>query len=300
MRAAIQWAELGAGRLAVVVPADRRASIVTRLESMPRLASAFAWLQWDGQVLTPLNRSTGPLETRVDPRQITNAAAEAEAMRLVALRPDLLRVSPASAGKALSVRLRGLEVAHVTGKGASYPMGAPLKSVIEDLENKRVYGSRHPLSRVFEERWLEASLVDRIDQILPAVDRRHIYPQVPSFIGQERHTVDLLTVTTAGRLAVIEIKVGPDPELPFQALDYWLAVERHRLAGDFQRGGYFPGVTIQDEPALLIVVAPLLSFHKTFDRMVAFFPGKTPLVQVGVADTWKKNIRVLRRKGAVD
>jgi hypothetical protein len=201
--------------------------------------------------------------------------------------------------------MRGLEVARLSDKETSYLMGAPpadapLAEWIDDLEAKRQYGSRHPLARVHEERWLESSLTDEIDRILPSVDPAHIYPQVPSFIGQERHTVDLLTITRQGRLAVIEIKVGADPDLPFQALDYWLAVERHRKAGDFEAAGYFRGVAILDEPALLVVVAPLLSFHRTFDRMVAHFPHNAPILQIGIAESWKRDIRVLRRKGPVE
>src|SRR5207249_910981 len=91
-------------------------------------------------------------------------------------------------------------------------------------------------------------------QILPSIDVRHIYPQVPSFIGEERNIIDLLSVTTNGRLVVIEIKASSDPDLPFQALDYWIAVERHRKAGDFLRKGYFAGRPLKDEAALLVFI----------------------------------------------
>jgi hypothetical protein len=300
MRAAILWSSMtGRNAITVVVPALRRAIIVARLESMPRLASSFKWLQWNGDFIEPLDRSVNLLETHVEERKAASPAIEAAARRVVSLRPDLLRMFPSANGKAISIRLRGIEVCRL-GDGETDAMDEGLASLIAELDQKRRYSSRHALARVYEERWLETSLIDQMDRILPSADRRHVYPQVPSFVGQERHTVDLLTITREGRLAVMEVKVGSDPDLPFQSLDYWLAVERHRKAGDFASGGYFEGVDIQDAPAILIVVAPLLSFHRTFDRLVEFLPSEAPLIQVGIADTWKRDIRVLRRKGSVE
>ena len=131
------------------------------------------------------------------------------------------------------------------------------------------------------------------------VRQDHIYPQVPSFGDNERKVIDLLTITDAGRLVVIEVKVASDPDLPLQALDYWLAVERHRKAGDFQTNGYFGGMEIRDEPALLVLVAPLLSFHRTVDRLLATMPPSVPLLEIGINQGWKREIKVLRRKGAL-
>jgi hypothetical protein len=96
---------------------------------------------------------------------------------------------------------------------------------------------------------------------------------------------------------VIEIKASPDPDLPFQALDYWIAVERHRTAGDFQSRGYFAGRKLQDEPAMLVLVAPLLAYHKTTGRMMAALPTEIPLMEIGINQSWKKQIKILRRKG---
>ena len=170
---------------------------------------------------------------------------------------------PHIAGQAVSIRLRGLEVARVSKEGTVYPLGEPLSRVIEEIAGLRRYGSRHPLARTHEERWLESNLICNIRQLLPSIDVRHIYPQVPSFVGEERNIIDLLTITREGRLVIIEIKVSADPDLPFQALDYWIAVEHHRKAGDFARKGYFPGCNLLNEPALLVLVAPLLAYHKT-------------------------------------
>jgi hypothetical protein len=161
----------------------------------------------------------------------------------------------------------------------------------------RMHDSTRPLLHAHLERRLESNLIGSIRQIIPSIDVRHIYPQVPSFVGQERNIIDLLTVTGDGRLVVVEIKASPDPDLPFQALDYWIAVERHRKAGDFIKKGYFAARTLTNEPALLVLVAPLLAYHKTSSWLIATLPAEVPLMEIGINQRWMKDIKVLRRKG---
>ena len=59
-----------------------------------------------------------------------------------------------------------------------------------------------------EEHRLESNVIGEIRRILPTIDVRHIYPQVPSFVGEERNVIDLLTITMDGRLVVIEWKAS--------------------------------------------------------------------------------------------
>ena len=92
---------------------------------------------------------------------------------------------------------------------------------------------------------------------------------------------------------VIEVKASPDPDLPFQALDYWIAVEGHRRAGDFQRRGYF----FSDENSLFVLVAPLLAYHKTSGQLMDSLPADVGLMEIGLNQTWMKEIKVLRRQG---
>lgn len=297
MRAAVAWSRhLGGQRISVVVPTNRSRTIVTRLLSMPALCAEFQWLEWDGERVGPLEMSLPDSETHVHEYREPKVAAEV--MRICALAPDLLQAVPNIPGNAVSVRLRGLEVAHVTQTGTTYPMGEPLSTLVEKLSNERRHGSRHPLARAYEERWLESNLIRQIRDVLP-VRTEYIYPQVPSFVGQDRNIIDLLTITEGGRLVVVEVKASADPDLPFQALDYWLAVERHRKAGDFQAKGYFLGLEIRDEPALLVVVAPLLAFHRTLDSLVEMLPLDLPLLQIGINQSWKRDIKILRRKGTL-
>jgi hypothetical protein len=297
MRAALLWAPLARRPIAAVVPYGRHQTITTRLRKMQRVRAAIQWLQWDGSRIQLLEDSSAEPETHVQPFMQPDASTEVERIRSLA--PDLLQAVPHIAGRAISIRLRGIEVARVSSAGTTYPLGEPLADVIGQLDEVRRPGSKHPLSRAHEERWLESNLLAEVRELIPSIDTRHIYPQVPSFVGEERNIIDLLAVTREGRLVVIEIKASPDPDLPFQALDYWIAVERHRRAGDFQTQGYFAGCTLQNEPALLVLVAPLLSYHKTSRRLLAALPEDVPLVEIGINQTWKKKIKVLRRKGMV-
>jgi hypothetical protein len=118
-------------------------------------------------------------------------------------------------------------------------------------------------------------------------------------VGEERNIVDLLGITTDGRLVVVEIKASADPDLPFQALDYWIAAERHRQAGDFQRKGYFKGCNVRNDPAVLVLAAPLFAFHRTLPRLIAVLPREIPLLEIGINQDWKKAIKILRRRGSL-
>jgi hypothetical protein len=54
---------------------------------------------------------------------------------------------------------------------------------------------------------------------------------------------------------------------------------------------------LQDVPALLVLVAPLLAYHKTAKRMLEAFPAQIPLMEIGINQSWKREIKILRRKG---
>jgi len=296
MRAAIQWAAVVRRRVAVVIPAARSGTLTRRLDALPRLRKAMDWLIWDGERLSPVPPRSDNPPTEVYP--YLKPAVDSEVERICAAAPGLLQAIPQITGRAISLRFRGLEVARVTEEETTYPLGEPLKPLLEHLASERRPGSRSPLARAHEEAWLESNLICQLRDVLP-VRQDHIYPQVPSFGDNERKVIDLLTIMDDGRLVVIEIKAASDPDLPLQALDYWLAVERHRKAGDFEANGYFKGIEIRNEPALLVLVAPLLLFHRSLDRLLATMPPSLPLLEIGINQGWKKQIKVLRRKGAL-
>jgi hypothetical protein len=295
MRAALLWAPLVRRHIAVVVPRDRRYTVSARLDAMPHIRAAFEWLQWDGSSVAPLAETHVRPETHV--QALFRPQVDQEVSRIRNLAPDLLQAVPDIAGKAVSIRLRGIEIARVSEDCTTYPLGTPIERVIREVDQARRYGSRHALAHAHEERWLESNLLGQIRQVLPSVDSSYVYPQVPSFVGEERSVIDLLTVTNEGRLVVIEIKAAPDPDLLFQAFDYWLAVERHRKANDFLVKGYFQSCRLKDQPAVLVLIAPLLSYHRVLARLVPALPPSLPLVEIGINQDWKRHLKILRRRG---
>jgi hypothetical protein len=56
---------------------------------------------------------------------------------------------------------------------------------------------------------------------------------------------------------------------------------------------------LSDQPALLVLIAPLLSYHKTSAQLVESFPPRFPLMEIGINQSWKREIKVLRRKGTL-
>ena len=294
MRAALMWSTLVDGRIAVVVPKFRAQTIQSRLEVMPRMRELFDWLEWDGSGLAPLEIPGPPVESEVHDFEPVPIPSDVTA--ILNGNPELQPVMNI-AGNLISIRFRGVEVIQVHRDSVTHPLGEPVETVLEDLAKTRKAGSTHPLARAHQERWLESNLIREMARVLPAIDPAHIYPQVPSIAGDERDIIDLLMVTREGRLVVMEIKAVADPDLPLQALDYWIAVERHRKAGDFQAKGYFPGVRLTDEPAVLVLAAPLLAFHKSLKQVVSLFPKDLLLLQLGLNQGWKREIKILRRQG---
>jgi hypothetical protein len=143
------------------------------------------------------------------------------------------------------------------------------------------------------ERWLEAIVRKDVAVIDPTFDSRFVYSQVPAYRGQQRAFIDVLTTTRRGRLVIIELKVSEDPEFPFQGLDYWIRIDWHRRRGDFERRGYFQGVTLRDETPLIYLVAPLFRFHATTKGIASKISGQAPVYRVGINDDWRSQLRVL-------
>ena len=108
--------------------------------------------------------------------------------------------------------------------------------------------------------------------------------------------IDLLSVTSQGRLAVLELKVGEDIELPMQGLDYWLRVRWHHLRQEFQSQGYFPGVRLSTEPPLLFFVCPQFRYHSSFPQIVRQIDPAVPMIQVGINENWKSSVQVVPKR----
>jgi hypothetical protein len=215
--------------------------------------------------------------------------------------------------------LHGLEFARIRSgfsKGSfaredeiSFGAGAnetPLNEETEDLFREltqRLFEHRHadgtvrdPLFRLQPERWLECCLRRDIGEIEPALRGDFVYSQVPAFAAGDRAMLDLLAVTHAGRLAVLELKADDDLHLPFQALDYWERVRQLHRERAFEKHGYFPGIELSEKAPLLYLVAPSLRIHPSTDVVLRHFSAEVPWEVIGLNEDWRKRRKVVLRK----
>ena len=160
MRAAVLWAPLVKRRVAVVVPGGRLQTIASRLRLMSGMRETFDWLEWDGNAVAAFPADVEEPESHV--QDFHQPHAQSEATRILSLAPGLLQAIADIAGNALSIRLRGIEVARIMETGTVYPLGEPLEEVIREVGEARRYRSLHPLARAHEERWLESNLIGDI------------------------------------------------------------------------------------------------------------------------------------------
>ena len=143
---------------------------------------------------------------------------------------------------------------------------------------------------------MEAQVRRDITQFDARLRNEPVYGQVPAWAAADRGVLDLLAVDHLGRLAVVELKATADPNLPLQALDYWLRVDWHNRQGDFARQGYFPGVALSAERPRLTLIAPALQFHPTTETILRCLAPEVEVERVGVAVEWQQqDVRVLFR-----
>ncbi len=220
---------------------------------------------------------------------------------------------PDAAANLLSLRILGLEVARVEsllaprvfyGLEGSYRRmeagdEAGLRKLIAQVLKIRSASSPNPSHEFYRlqgERWLESLLVRDITKVDTDLLPECVYPQVPAFSGGDRGVIDILTVTRRGRLAVNELKLVEDINLPLQGLDYWLRVKWLHERGQFEKFGYFPGSVLSPEPPLLYLVSPAFRFHSTTDRVVYYFDNSLEVIKVGLNEKWRHGVKVLFRQ----
>nr|HQU86015.1 hypothetical protein [Pyrinomonadaceae bacterium] len=105
---------------------------------------------------------------------------------------------------------------------------------IENLQEIRCFDSqnkRHEIYRNLPEAWLESVLRRNIHLL----DANLILSPVYHQFRAERDKIDLLGLRKDGRLVIIELKVSPDREVIFQAIDYWRKIENERRAGNLAK-----------------------------------------------------------------
>ncbi|MFZ0731114.1 MAG: hypothetical protein WAM79_02200 [Candidatus Sulfotelmatobacter sp.] len=166
-------------------------------------------------------------------------------------------------------------------------------------EARHPYGPRHePLFRMHPERWLESLVVTDVSVIDERLEAESVYSQVPAFSAADRAMIDVLTLTRAGRLAVVELKADEDIHLPLQGLDYWARVRWHHSRGEFLKFGYFGGREMAAEDPLLFLVAPALRVHPATDAILKYVSPEIEWAFVGIDERWREGVRVVFRKRA--
>ena len=174
-----------------------------------------------------------------------------------------------------------------------------LKQILHDLDLYRhplATNTRHPLYRAQPERWLESIVRADVTRIDARLDPGFVYTQLFANSATERGILDILTVTTSGRLAIIELKASEHIHLPLQAADYWLRINQHLERGDLAHCGYFPRLELQKAPPLVYLVAPALRFHSTTGAMLRHLSSSMEVVRVGLVESWRRGIRVVMRQ----
>lgn len=220
--------------------------------------------------------------------------------------PDLLDVDRIErADGSFSFRVRGLEFARARGSKLTCGIARRRRASVETLRGMAAEIARvrhpdatdrqHPLYSLSPEGWLESLVREHPEAIDATLRPAPIYGQVPIFSAAERGVIDLLGIDHRGRLAVIELKATADLQLPFQALDYWLRVQKHLLAGDFERLGYFAGYAIGRDSPRILLVAPALEFHSTTETVLSAFSPAIEVVRIGLAADWRRGLRVMFR-----
>ena len=232
--------------------------------------------------------------------------------RILALSPRLLRRERRPGDSVDRITLRGLEVARLrTGRLTTATFGVGrrrenlneaswdrFRQLIDRVSKLRSCDSPNrfaPEYRLLPERWLASSLRARPRLLDPAIDARFVYEQVPAKRRESRDLIDMLTVTSAGRLVVIELKADDDRALPLQGLNYWTRVRWHHARGEIARRGYFPGVELDPRPPLLLLVAPLFRLHASVKIAVECFDSEVECTVIGLNSGWRREPRVIFR-----
>jgi hypothetical protein len=193
----------------------------------------------------------------------------------------------------LSLRYRGLEVAHADAAGVTVAE-TPLPEIARIRQPDSIE-RRNPLYLRSAERWMESLLKQDLVPLSLDLAGSPVYSQILSEAGRTRGVMDLLAITAAGRLVVIELKADEDQNLALQALDYWMRVRWHLERGDFETCGFFPGRTISKQSPLLWLVFPSIRLHPANDIVLKYVSPQVPVSRLGVNEDWRKGIRVVFR-----
>lgn len=168
-----------------------------------------------------------------------------------------------------------------------------LTQLVENLALYRQYNSpnkSHAFYKLLPEAWLESLLRNDIS----VLDANLILSPLHNQFRASSEQIDLLALRKDGRLVIIELKVSPNREHLFQAVDYWHEIEKQRIAGNLK--GLFGKLKIADEPGLVYLVAPHSCFHKDFDFLAKMVSDELEIYRFDINENWRKKVKVIERK----
>ena len=164
--------------------------------------------------------------------------------------------------------------------------------LLKNLDAYRRFDStnkRHSFFRLAPEAWLEAILRRNVKLLDGNLILSPVYNQFRA--GADK--IDLLALRRDGRLIVIELKVAPDREMIFQAIDYWRKVELQRRSGNLQKAKIFGDSEISDKSALVYLVAPTLSFHPNFNFLSKTVSPEIEIYKFYLNENWREELKVM-------
>ncbi|HTS13690.1 MAG TPA: hypothetical protein VMH00_16340 [Candidatus Limnocylindrales bacterium] len=279
----------------------------------------FEFDEREGKVCKTDPADVGNLESWLAQRREVEsdlAAARDAIARVRALAPagselaQNMAARPVAGTHEVAMCFRGLEFARWRRDGITFGIGDSrdrltertqprLERLARDLDLHRhslATETNHPLYRAAPERWLETLVMEEPARIDAQLDPRYLYSEVPALAAGDRGVLDVLGVTLRGRLVIIELKATENIQLPMQAVDYWLRVRRHQLAGDFRLHGYFAGLALSAEPPLVWLVAPGLRFHASTDTLLKYLSPEIHVTRIGINENWRRGVKVLFRQ----
>lgn len=152
---------------------------------------------------------------------------------------------------------------------------------------------KHVFYKLLPEAWLESILRNNISTL----DENLILSPIHAQFRAANEQIDLLALTKNGRLVIIELKVSPNREHLFQAVDYWQEIEKQRLAGNLK--GLFGELEIANLPTKVYLVAPRTAYHKDFDYLAKTVSDKLEIYRFDINENWRERLQVVEKRQIV-